>query len=251
MVMSGVGPTEGGLPRSNENRIEVIGVAHPEATVKVNGDAGTYRRGEYFRKEVAVANNSYPTISVTAEHGGLTGSKDGEIFIPPATEDFDYDSDGNVLFDGRWQYTWDGENQLVAMESFSNAPSGSHRRLEFDYDHLGRRIAKRVYDNGSATPSVNRKFIYDGWNLIAELNETDNSFIRAYIWGSDLSGSLQDAGGTGGLVAVVDAWKAHFVVMDGSGNVVGLVDSSTGLRSATYEYDPSDNLFARRARRPT
>ena len=55
--------------------------------------------------------------------------------------------------------TWDGENQLIAMESKFGAPFGSQRRLEFDYDHLGRRIAKRVYVDGAGTPSVNLKFI--------------------------------------------------------------------------------------------
>ncbi len=40
----------------------------------------------------------------------------GRSFVPPATETFGYDSDGNLTSDGRWTaYVWDGENRLVEM----------------------------------------------------------------------------------------------------------------------------------------
>ncbi len=32
--------------------------------------------------------------------------------LPKTPEQFTYDFDGNVLSDGRWNYTWDGENRL-------------------------------------------------------------------------------------------------------------------------------------------
>ena len=46
------------------------------------------------------------------------------------------------------------------------------------------------------------KFVYDGWNLMAELNATNNAVIRSFMWGLDLSGSPQGAGGVGGLLEV-------------------------------------------------
>ncbi len=39
-------------------------------------------------------------------------------------EAFSFDLDGNLTSDGRWTYTWDAENRLIAMQSaISNQPS--------------------------------------------------------------------------------------------------------------------------------
>jgi RHS repeat-associated protein len=63
--------------------------------------------------------------------------------------------------------------------------------------------------------------------------------VKSYLWGLDLSGSLQGAGGVGGLVAVkLSSGTAHFAAYDGNGNVAGLVDGSSGAASALYEYGP-------------
>jgi RHS repeat-associated protein len=123
--------------------------------------------------------------------------------------------------------------------------NASKRRLIFEYDYQGRRIRKKVFrwntagNNYFTTPASDLKFIYDGWNLLAELNATNNTVVRSYLWGLDLSGTLQDAGGVGGLAAVKTAGgAAHFPAYDLNGNVIGLVDSSDGSTSAIYEYGP-------------
>ena len=38
-----------------------------------------------------------------------------------------------------------------------------------------------------------RKYVYDGWNLLAELDGSD-TMVRSHMWGLDLSGSEQGAG---------------------------------------------------------
>ena len=35
--------------------------------------------------------------------------------LPQTPEAFTYDADGNLLTDGRWNYTWDAENRLIQM----------------------------------------------------------------------------------------------------------------------------------------
>jgi RHS repeat-associated protein len=50
---------------------------------------------------------------------------------------------------------------------------------------------------------------------------------------------MQGAGGVGGLISSKPAGAAaQFACYDGNGNVVGLVDGSTGSLSANYEYGP-------------
>jgi len=80
--------------------------------------------------------------------------------------------------------------------------------------------------------------VYDGWHCIAELN-TSHSALRTYVWGLDLSGTMDGAGGVGGLLMVNStANGAHFYAYDGNGNVVGLSAAADGSETARYECEP-------------
>jgi len=164
----------------------------------------------------------------------------GNEFVPKYSEFLYYDLDGNLTNDGRWTYYWDAENRLVKMAA--NTSVGPQNSLQFEYDSKSRRIRKRVWDNtawtGSSTNDL--QFIYDGWNLIAELSNS-HSALRTYTWGLDLSGSIQGAGGIGGLIGIKDTSGGtgfHFVAFDGNGNVSSLVEAISGAKSAVYEYGP-------------
>jgi RHS repeat-associated protein len=65
--------------------------------------------------------------------------------------------------------------------------------------------------------------------------------LTTYLWGLDLSGSLEGAGGVGGLLAArkkTSITKDVGFFYDGNGNVVQLVDLSDESIEAKYEYDP-------------
>ena len=97
--------------------------------------------------------------------------------------------------------------------------------------------SKKVVTNGVAFTT---KFLYDGWNLVSELGP-NNTLIRNYVWGNDLSGSAQGAGGVGGLLEVSyhgAATTNAFVAYDGNGNVSALVNAGDGTVLANYEYGP-------------
>jgi len=89
------------------------------------------------------------------------------------------------------------------------------------------------------------KYLYDGWNLIAELNgNSGNALVRSYTWGLDLSGTAQGAGGVGGLLMVnAGSGGVHFPAYDLNGNVMGLVNATNGNISAKYEYGPFGEVF--------
>ena len=67
---------------------DVMGIAHAKATVQVNGSTA-YRKGEYFRKEVSVANTSaavWQSISNYATLGGTNQTNVGSLFALPLME---------------------------------------------------------------------------------------------------------------------------------------------------------------------
>ena len=63
-----------------------------------------------------------------------------------------------------------------------------------------------------------------------------------YLWGLDLSGTPQGAGGVGGLLAVIDDnANTYMPVYDANGNITDYVDSS-GNAVAHYAYDAYGNV---------
>jgi RHS repeat-associated protein len=165
----------------------------------------------------------------------------GHAFVPKTPETFTYDADGNLLSDGRWNYTWDGENRLTKVESLTTGPTGSKRKVVWEYDGQGRRVRQTTSDGSSGSYVVveDLKFVSDGWRYIVELNATNNALVRSYVWGLDLSGTETGAGSVGGLLMLNSAASgAHFYAYDGNGNIVALVKASDGTVSANYEYEP-------------
>ncbi len=168
----------------------------------------------------------------------------GTVFLPQSPETYAYDADGNLIQDGRWNYTWDGENRLVGMTSLSGSPPASQFNLRFVYDYLGRRIGKLVQtNNGSAWASSYTNFYnYDGWNCLGVFDGYYNQ-LNTFMWGLDLSGTMQGAGGVSGLL-----WERSYdssgfftnsnFAYDGNGNVSALIQANDGSSLANYEYGP-------------
>lgn len=102
-------------------------------------------------------------------------SRSAKLYQPRQEQVLTYDLDGNLSQDGRWDYAWDAENRLIAMSTTTAAKTAGipDMRLEFGYDGQGRRIRKLVKwkQTGDTVPQVqsDTRFIYDGWNLIAEV----------------------------------------------------------------------------------
>ena len=75
---------------------------------------------------------------------------------------------------------------------------------------------------------------------------------RTYMWGPDMSGTLDGAGGVGGLLAMrrhergTQSTETFWATHDLNGNVIGLVQlpatGSQPAKMAVYDYDPSGQL---------
>jgi RHS repeat-associated protein len=166
----------------------------------------------------------------------------------PSSSSYGYDANGNMTSDGTWDYNYDAENRLISVEtSASLTRTSSSRKYLFTYDYLGRRIKKETrggWDGSTYASSLaNTKFLYDGWNLIAELNGSA-TVTRRFVWGLDASGSLQGAGGVGGLLQIdADSVNEYYPVYDASFNVLALYNQNGSIASgAAYEYDPFGKL---------
>ncbi len=103
---------------------------------------------------------------------------------------------------------------------------------------MSRRVVK-------VTPTATHVFVYDGWNLVQETIATASDVTtNAYVWGKDLSGTLQGAGGVGGLLAVSLNGTWYFPFYDANGNITAYIDES-GTVVAGYAYDAFGDTIAK------
>jgi RHS repeat-associated protein len=188
---------------------------------------------------------------------------------------YGYDSNGNLTAgDGSHNaYVYDDENRLVQWfwyETDSSHLTNGALRTDFFYDGLGRLRERVEYDilgsTGSGSSASQSPFgpltqqqpawtfnygvlyLYDGMRVIQE-RDSNNVPLVSYTRGLDLSGSLEGAGGIGGLLARSSGyssgnWTSHaYYHADGNGNITCLI-ASNQLEVATYRYDPFGNTLS-------
>jgi RHS repeat-associated protein len=174
---------------------------------------------------------------------------------------------------------YDDENRLTQWFFYQNGaaqPGPGDKRTDFAYDGFGR-LRKRVEFNWaqqtnpppeellvvqaeSQLPaddpmtwmaSAEVRYLYDGFRVIQE-RDSNNIPTVSYTRGRDLSGSLQGAGGIGGLLArshiygsYSGNWSGHnYYHADGNGNISKMV-SPGHVVAASYRYDPFGNLVSK------
>ena len=158
-----------------------------------------------------------------------------------------YDANGNLTNSSALLCEYDDENRLSAVEA-------GLWRTEFEYDGLGRLRFRLEYvltaeDGGWAFEFDHAvEYVYDGWRVIQERTESGDPGV-SYKRGLDLSGTLEGAGGIGGLLARSSAWgstnwASHaYYHADGNGNITCLIDTNQSV-VASYRYDPFGNTLS-------
>lgn len=248
----------------NRSGIWVDGLAQDVSNIQVNFEETT-NMGHWFGRFVSSGDEPFWQRAMVTLSGGPDAAnfqRDGYVYLPPTPEFFWYDRDGNLEWDARWTYEWDAENRLRSMTTKQRAIDGyvPELRLSFAYDAAGRRVRKKVEvkSGGVWTLKNDVRFVYDGWNLVAEVEyhsgasdapavgsgQGTRAYVRrSYVWGPDVTGTAEGAGGVGGLLMLTrhergsKAAESYWVNMDLNGNVIGLTSTTQDGRYAVYDYD--------------
>ncbi|MBI2439944.1 MAG: hypothetical protein HYV35_01080, partial [Lentisphaerae bacterium] len=133
--------------RTVADLIDVIGSAETNITVTVN-DLPTTRHEKYWHRGLDVTNDLsavWQEVNVVGVYNPpgtsdpeIVSSETGHVFVAKTPEQFSYDDDGNMLSDGRFNYSWDCENRLIAAETLPDLPTSVPRQqLVFAYDYMG------------------------------------------------------------------------------------------------------------------
>jgi YD repeat-containing protein len=182
-------------------------------------------------------NASFGGVTTAYTANGLNQYASITASLNPITPS--YDTDGNMTSDGASKtLVYDGENRLIEVRDASNALIAT-----YTYDGQSRRVRKTTT---SAAPQgvTDEVYLYDGWNRVVTyaVQNSTLSLQNCFTWGRDLSGSLQGAGGVGGLLSSITSSPHPSVTYhyDANGNVSEAIDNSGNI-VAHYEYDAFGN----------
>ena len=167
---------------------------------------------------------------------------------PPVNTDFYHDDAGNLVLDDKQFYKYDAWNRIAEVyeNDHPTDPLGVDLNgnltgtpgtlvVQYDYDALGRRIAKTL---GTAT-SPTDYFYYDGHRVIEhhQHDGTTLSLHRQYVYGlnyiDEVVGFYDDA--------ATPAF--HYVFQDAGYNVVG-VTNDQGTLEEQYSFKPYGERLA-------
>ena len=206
----------------------------------LNAYTSTRKYQEVKAEAVETDNNTTPPTTIRT-------MQRGKAYVEATPESFTYDANGNLLSDGRWNYTWDAENRLIEVETNLSAASAGvkQEKYVYVYDWTGRKIKAERYeyeDNAWVLVSTNKRY-YDDYNLIYETTEyADGSSteVRKYYYGTDLLGSVYGSAGTGGLRMMSINGEDLFMF----NNQVGSVEALYGADAATAAQARAEYLYS-------
>jgi YD repeat-containing protein len=237
---------------TRSGNMTVAGVTHGAATsvtVATNTGAGLaadrYADNAFARADLPLTNGNNTFTAVATDSSGR-GDTNAITAYLPSTASFQYDLNGNLIFDGLRGMAYDDENQLIRVTVTNSWKS------EFTYDGKMRRRIRREYEwrNSAWALAEEVRYVYDG-NLVIQERDRFNVAKVTYTRGKDLSGGLEGAGGIGGLLArtdhgllaIGDSQPSAYYAADGNGNVTCLVDTNQNV-VGRYLYDPFGNTLA-------
>ena len=175
--------------------------AATNVTVADNGnspvEASRYSDGTFARTNVTLLNGTNTFVAVAKDADSRADTNTAVSHLPSVAS-FAYDLNGNMLTNGTRFFEYNDENLLTCITE-PNA-----WKSVFAYDgKLRRRVRKEFTWRNAAWAQTNEvRYVYDGNLVIQERNEF-NIATKSYTRGLDLSGTMQGAGGIGGLLALI------------------------------------------------
>ena len=229
------------MERSIGSAVDVIGKAKTgDWQVTVNGTPAAVESDGTFVAENLNLPSGLNTVTATGDNYSTGGAASHSITItksPSQDASYEYDDRGNMTAKtdsaGMTAYSWYLMNRLKRMDF---ADGTNH---QYFYDGLGRRL--KSIENG-----VERRFVYDGWNVIGERRAGSDEFVSYYTRGADRGG------GIGGIISVRRNGASemypggfhtgdYFYHYNHRGDVVS-VTNSFGSEVANYRYDAFGNV---------
>jgi RHS repeat-associated protein len=230
---------------TNGGRLTVMGTATSQnsTTVTVNSSNALVYGDATFAATNMPLTTTYTAIA--ADSLGRHSTNTVTVDILTNNTSFQHDGNGNLISDGLRSFSYDDENQLIQVMMTNQWLS------QFSYDGKMRRRVRQEYtwQSGAWVQTNEVYYVYDG-NVVIQERTANNLPATTYTRGKDLSGSLEGAGGIGGLLSMTlntqpgpSSSNSYCYHSDGNGNVTMLINASQAV-VAKYLYDAFGNILS-------
>jgi len=193
---------------------------------------------------IPVDGADHTIVATATTTNSLTNSKTVTVSCASTTRaTYAYDRNGNLAqkrLHGSnavvWSYAHDALNRMVSATKA--CPTSDPVTVRFAYDPFNRRISKSV--SVSSVTSGVQKFLWDAQNEIGAA-DTSNNLLQLRILGQGLGNEVGAAISVELRTNAASAWAAYVPVHDHRGNVVLLLDQTSGSTVEYYRYDAFGN----------
>ncbi|MHB1682270.1 MAG: DNRLRE domain-containing protein [Bacilli bacterium] len=172
-----------------------------------------------------LGNRTSVTNAATGVTTTYTYDAEGNRLTSVGGTSLSYDGNGQMTAYGSNTYNWNIENQLASVTTANGTDT-------YTYDPLGHRATIDGYHIGYIGQS----------DLVSYVTDSSNNLVKRFTY---------NAAGLPVLMTVSygGAWYTYGYVYDGTGQIVGLVDDTTGSSTlgqevVTYTYDTWGNLLS-------
>lgn len=167
----------------------------------------------------------------------VTTNNMNQITVDENSHAQSYDARGNLIQTYTFNYTYDSLNRLTSVIPTDH----SKYKSVYTYDHANRRTSETLYawnsgtSDWSTTATKTTYFLYNGMNLVAEIDANSGYTTKSYTW------DPTKYGGVGGLLSISTytggtITGTYVPYFNSHGDVLGLVNEATGNVTATYTY---------------
>lgn len=178
------------------------------------------------------------------QFGSSTFDEKSQRLVRDWKYEYFYDNNGNLIkktekvVNGNFvNYDYSSENQLIKVAEYKNGILV--KSSDYFYDALGRRTAKVVKDFEKLN-EFSRKYLYNGQDILAELDESDNT-LAIYTHSSVRVDDILSADIRSKKLA--NSEGSYFYLKDDLGTIVDITDAS-GAVVQHYSYSSFGRILA-------
>lgn len=180
-------------------------------------------------------------------------SQQSQRILDDGTFLYTYDNNGNVRTKfaknqgTSYSFVYNSRNQLINSYVLSAPLAAPLKTISYKYDPTGRRIEKSVVDHQNSSKNYFKRFVYDGPNIIAEI-DINNRLLASYTHSPLSADDLLAAHFTSHAVSSSsggDAISSEYVLSNVVGNTYYLKDhlntitdiiNASGAIIQSYDY---------------
>jgi RHS repeat-associated protein len=190
-----------GWTQRRDNNPQNVWTLRYDAVEQLKAVSATNPVSSYAYAYDNTGNRAMETIDSANMTASFNGLNEISSVVPPTEADRTYD--------------WDAANRLIAINA-----SGSNNQTQISYDGFGRWT--QIVEKAGGVVTSTKNFVWDGLELVEELDVTGIVTKRFYSQGVQVAGSSP---------------TSYFYFRDHEGSIREVADAAGAIR-ARYDYDP-------------